>query len=227
MTRETSSDKRDGAGEEQRVTLDGVRVRFGGEAVLDEVDLAIPAGITVLLRGPNGAGKSTLLRAMAGLLPFDGEIKLFGARPRTLEGRAAFAFVADVPVLFEDLTVREHATFVSRAYDRPGSEEAALGWLERFELGARLDEFPGTHSRGMRHKTALALALGVEPALLLLDEPFNTLDADARVTLSEGLRRRAADGRVNLLSAHEQALEGDLAARVVEVRGGHVGALRG
>ncbi|MEJ2667457.1 MAG: ABC transporter ATP-binding protein [Deinococcales bacterium] len=209
------------------VTLEGVRVRLGGEAILDDVELTIRAGATVLLRGPNGAGKSTLLRAMAGLLPFDGEIKLFGARPRTLEGRAAFAFVADVPVLFEDLTVREHAVFMSRAYDRPDAEAAILSWLERFELGSRLDEFPGTHSRGMRHKTALSLALGVAPALLLLDEPFNTLDADARVTLTGALRERAASGTVNLLSAHEQSLESDLDAQVVEVRGGHVGARRG
>jgi len=227
MTTETTSDKGGGGSGARGVTLEGVRVRFGGEAVLDEVELTLPPGVTVLLRGPNGAGKSTLLRAMAGLLPFDGEIKLFGARPRTLEGRAAFAFVADVPVLFEDLTVREHATFVSRAYDRPEAEEATLSWLERFELGPRLDEFPGTHSRGMRHKTALALALGAGPELLLLDEPFNTLDADARVTLAEALRQRATDGHVNLLSAHEQSLESDLGARVVEVRGGHVSALRG
>ncbi len=202
-------------------------MRLGGEAVLDEVDLTIPAGMTVLLRGPNGAGKSTLLRAMAGLLPFDGEIMLFGARPRTLPGRAAFAFVADVPVLFEDLTVREHATFMSRAYDRPEAEAAALGWLERFDLAERIDEFPGTHSRGMRHKTALALALGLEPGLLLLDEPFNTLDAEARGTLQGALLERADSGAINLLSAHEQSLESDLGARVVEVRGGHVGKLRG
>lgn len=227
MNDATTSDKAGQPAKPGTVSLEGVRVRLGGEAILDDVDLTIPAGATVLLRGPNGAGKSTLLRAMAGLLPFEGEIKLFGARPRTLEGRAAFAFVADVPVLFEDLTVREHAVFMSRAYDRPEAEEAILSWLERFELGSRLEEFPGTHSRGMRHKTALALALGVTPPLLLLDEPFNTLDADARVTLAGALRERAAAGTVNLLSAHEQSLESDLAARVVEVRGGHVGALRG
>jgi len=209
------------------VELQDVSVQFGGEAVLADVDLTIPAGRTVLLRGPNGAGKSTLLRAIAGLLPFKGEILLFGARPRTLEGRAAFSFVADVPTLFEDLTVREHAAFLSRAYARPGAEERCVQWFERFELGGRLDEFPGTHSRGMRHKAALALALGLEPALLLLDEPFNTLDADARLILGEGLRQRAKAGRVNLLSAHDQSLEADLRARVVEVRGGHVGALRG
>lgn len=209
------------------VDLQDVTVTFGGEAVLAGVDLTLPAGRTVLLRGPNGAGKSTLLRAIAGLLPFRGEILLFGARPRTLPGRAAFAFVADVPTLFEDLTVREHAAFLSRAYQRPEAEARILGWLEAFELDDRLDEFPGTHSRGMRHKAALALALGLEPGLLLLDEPFNTLDSDARVTLGQALRERAEAGRINLLSAHDASLEADLAAAVVEVRGGQVGALRG
>jgi ABC-2 type transport system ATP-binding protein len=225
--RERAGSSKGGAAPKQEVELQEVSVQFGGEAVLADVDLTIPAGRTVLLRGPNGAGKSTLLRAIAGLLPFKGEILIFGARPRSLEGRAAFAFVADVPTLFEDLTVREHAAFLSRAYARPEAEERALDWFERFELGGRLDEFPGTHSRGMRHKAALSLALGLDPDLLLLDEPFNTLDADARITLGEGLRDRAGDGRINLLSAHDQALEADLHAYVVEVRGGHVGGLRG
>jgi len=226
LTPRTTKVANDGA-PEPSVTLEEVSVVFGGEAVLADVDLVLPAGRTVLLRGPNGAGKSTLLRAIAGLLPFKGEILLFGARPRTLQGRAAFAFVADVPTLFEDLTVHEHAAFLSRAYARPEAEERTLAWYERFELAERVDEFPGTHSRGMRHKEALALALGLEPDLLLLDEPFNTLDADARVTLGEALRERAERGHINLLSAHDQSLERDLAADVVEVRGGHVSRLRG
>lgn len=213
--------------QDNEVTLEGVDVVLGGEAVLADVGLRFAGGETALLRGPNGAGKSTLLRAVVGLLPFKGEVLLFGARPRSPEGRAAFAFVADVPALFEDLTVREHAAFLSRAYARPEAEERTLAWYERFELADRVDEFPGTHSRGMRHKAALALALGLEPDLLLLDEPFNTLDVDARETLAEGLRQRAQDGRINLLSAHDQALERDLGAEVVEVRGGHVGRRRG
>ncbi len=213
--------------QDNEVTLEGVDVVLGGEAVLADVGLRFAGGETALLRGPNGAGKSTLLRAMVGLLPFKGEVLLFGARPRSPEGRAAFAFVADVPALFEDLTVREHATFVARAYGRPEAEARVEGWLERFALSHREDEFPGTHSRGMRHKLALALALGLGPRLLVLDEPFNTLDAEAREVLSEALRERAADGAVNVLSAHDQALQADLGAHVVEVRGGQATRLRG
>ncbi len=212
---------------ESGAVLQDVSVTLGGEMILEDVDLDLQAGRTVLLRGPNGSGKSTLLRAMVGLLPSRGEVTLFGAGPTTLPGRASFAYVADVPALFEDLTVGEHASFVSRAYDRPEAEEKIASWLEAFELEDREDEFPGTHSRGMRHKLALALALGLEPRMLVLDEPFNTLDADARETLTKALRARAKAGLLNVLSAHDAGIEVDLQATVVELRGGSAKVLRG
>lgn len=212
---------------ESSVVLQDVNVVLGGETILEDVDLDLRAGRTVLLRGPNGSGKSTLLRAIVGLLPCRGEITLFGEAPGSLPGRASFAFVADVPALFEDLTVGEHARFIGRAYDRAETEERTLGWLTAFELDDREDEFPGTHSRGMRHKLALALALGLEPRLLVLDEPFNTLDADARETLKDALTARAKAGLLNILSAHDAGIDTDLKATVVELRGGSAKVARG
>lgn len=212
---------------ETGLVLQDVSVTLGGETILEDVDLDLQVGRTVLLRGPNGSGKSTLLRAMVGLLPCHGEVTLFGEAPASLPGRASFAFVADVPALFEDLTVEEHGRFVSRAYDRSEAEDKIHGWLEAFELEDRETEFPGTHSRGMRHKLALALALGLEPRLLVLDEPFNTLDSDARETLTKALKARAKAGLLNVLSAHDAGIEVDLQAMVVELRGGSAKVARG
>ena len=184
-------------------------VTLGGVRVIDELDLTLAPGDALWLEGPNGAGKTTLLRALAGLLMSDGEVFVAGARAGTEAARARSRFVPDAAPLFEDLTVREHAVLLGRVSGRPGADEAALAWCERFGLSQRLDDEPGALSRGMRQKLVLAVALGGAPPLLLLDEPFNALDAEAQGLLATGLLEHAAAGGAVVVSGHQ----GDLAER--------------
>lgn len=199
-----------------------VGVRLGGVAILEGIDLALAPGDLTLLVGPNGAGKSTLLRALAGLLPASGDVRVAGHLPGSVAARATFAFAPDEPALYEDLTLAEHARFTATLYARPEAEERARALLEAFDLGAKLDEVPGSHSRGMRQKLGLALALGLAMPLTLLDEPFNGLDADAQATLARALVERAAAGGAVLLTGHQQELPATLGARVLALRGGHL-----
>lgn len=202
------------------IATEELRVSLGGVPIVEEVTFTLERGELALLTGPNGAGKSTLLRALVGLLPSRGDIALFGRPNGGLSAREQFVFVPDEPALYEDLTLREHARFNALVYRVPEADERAVDWLERFGLGAKLDEFPGTHSRGMRQKLSLALALGLERPLTLLDEPFNGLDIQSQELLADALQGRAAAGGAVLLTGHQQELSERLTPRVMTLENG-------
>jgi len=195
-------------------------VSLGGVNIVEDVTFVLKRGELALLTGPNGAGKSTLLRALVGLLPSRGEIALFGRPNGGMSARERFVFVPDEPALYEDLTLREHARFNALVYSEPTADERAVRWLEEFGLGEKIDEFPGTHSRGMRQKLSLSLALALERPLTLLDEPFNGLDVEAQEQLADALRARASAGGAVLLTGHQKELADRLKPRHLELRNG-------
>lgn len=199
-------------------------VRLAGVTVLEDVTFKLRAGEVALLVGPNGAGKSTLIRAAVGLLPARGDIAIFGRPNRSLSARSKFVFSPDDPALYEDLTLREHVRFTAVVYGRPETDARALEWLERFGLTPRLDEYPGMHSRGMRQKLALALALGLELPLTILDEPFNGLDLASQEILAAGLQQRGKAGGAVLLTGHQRELDKLLEARRLTLADGHLSA---
>jgi ABC-type multidrug transport system ATPase subunit len=197
-----------------------LHVVLSGEAVVDGVSLRIEPGGLLWLRGENGSGKSTLIRAITGALPHTGAVSIFGHAPGSLEARERIYLVADDGFLFENLTLREHAFFVARFYARPEREPAVLEWLRRFRLDAVLDQTPAFHSRGMRQKLALALALGLALPLSVFDEPYNGLDVEAQGVLDEGLGKLRALGGAVLLTTH---VARDLGAHgELELRAGQI-----
>lgn len=202
------------------ITTEELRVSLGGVNIVEDVTFTLKAGELALLVGPNGAGKSTLLRALVGLLPSRGDVSLFGRPNGGMSAREQFVFVPDEPALYEDLTLTEHARFNALVYQVPAADERALTWLEELGLGEKLDEFPGTHSRGMRQKLSLALALSLERPLTLLDEPFNGLDVQSQELLADALRGRATAGGAVLLTGHQQELADRLKPRVLELNNG-------
>src|SRR5690606_40995650 len=113
----------------------------------------------VVRPGAAGAGKRTLLRALVEQGPASGAVSVAGRPPASLSGRAAFAYAPDEPALYEDLTLAEHAYLNAALYRDPEAEARTLDLLRTFGLGGRTDEYPGAHSRGMRQKLALSLAL--------------------------------------------------------------------
>jgi ABC-2 type transport system ATP-binding protein len=203
-----------------------LRVALTGAVVLDGIDLTLQQGELAWLEGPNGAGKTTLLRALAGLVASDGDVRVFGAPAGSAAARARVRFVPDIAPLYEDLTVREHADFLGRVSGRPEADRLALEWCGRFGLRDQLDQYPGTLSRGMRQKLALAVALGGAPPLLLLDEPFNALDADAQERLLEGLVDHATAGGAALLSGHQLELAARWPGRRIRLQAGSLAPAR-
>jgi ABC-2 type transport system ATP-binding protein len=200
----------------------GVGVRLGGVTIVEDAAILLAPGDLVLLTGPNGAGKSTLLRALVGLLPSSGDVRVAGHVPTSIAARRAFAFAPDDPALYEDLTLAEHVRFQALLYRLPEAEPRTLALLDAFDLTPKLGEFPGTHSRGMRQKLSLALTLGLARPLTLLDEPFNGLDLAAQARLLDALAERVGGGGAVLLTGHQRELGDQLGARVLTLQGGHL-----
>ena len=155
--------------------------RFGSKRVLDGVDLDVPHGGFVLVTGPNGSGKTTLLRLCAGLAaPTGGELDV-GVE------RGQIGFLAHEPLVYRELTALENLDLYGRLYRIAERRERIGMLLGRFGLWDARRERAGSLSRGMLQRLALCRAFLHEPDLLLLDEPFNALDAEGSQLLHEEL----------------------------------------
>jgi ABC-2 type transport system ATP-binding protein len=171
---------------------------------LAPLSLDIPAGQLVALVGHNGSGKTTLLRMVAGLLdPSDGSVTIAGVDRALPEARSAFAYLADAPTFYDDLSLIEHLEYVARLHGvtdwRPRADElvGVLGLTER------IDQLPGTFSRGLRQKAAIALAFVRPFKLLLVDEPFVGLDEPGKTALLSLFDTAHASGATLVVATHE------------------------
>jgi sulfate/thiosulfate transport system ATP-binding protein len=204
---------------------------FGPLPVLKGVSLEVNRGELVALLGPSGCGKTTLLRIIAGLEYADEGRVLFDAEDvvdRTV-GQRRLGFVFQHFALFRHMTVFENVAFGLRVRSRrtrPSSAEIrrrVLELLRLVRLEPQVNHLPGELSGGQRQRVALARALAVEPQVLLLDEPFGSLDAQVRRELRVWLRR--LHEQLNLTSlfvTHDQEEALELADRVAVLHAGQV-----
>jgi ABC-type multidrug transport system ATPase subunit len=184
--------------------LVGLGKTYGDLPALHPVDLVIPAGQAVALIGHNGSGKSTLLRMVSGLLePTEGEVEIAGWPVGSVPARATTSFLPDEPVLYDDLSVREHVEYVSRLHGGEGWDDYAEDVAVRLGLGERLDDLPARFSRGLRQKTSLLLGIVRPFSVLLVDEPFVGLDAPGKATLLELLDEIHGDGAAVVVATHD------------------------
>ena len=182
----------------------GLEKRYGDKRVLREVDLDVAAGAFVIVTGPNGSGKTTLLRICAGLVaPTGGELDVAADRSR-------IGFLGHEPLVYRELTSLENLDLYGRLYRVPERRERIGMLLERFGLWEARQQRVAALSRGMLQRLALCRTLLHEPELLLLDEPFNALDADA-ATLLERELTELAGRRTLLVATHDPARLASLA----------------
>ncbi|GLY87335.1 ABC transporter ATP-binding protein [Actinoallomurus iriomotensis] len=180
---------------------------YGEQTALDDVSFEVGENELVSIVGKSGCGKSTLLRAVAGLItPTTGEIRLSG---RTVDG-----VPDDLAVVFQDysrsllpwLSVRDNVTFPlrRRGLDKAARRAAAEEALEEVGLADAGGKFPWQLSGGMQQRVAIARALAYRPTLLLMDEPFGSVDAQTREDLEDLLlRAHAASDMMILLVTHD------------------------
>ena len=227
MTREPETRTSVGAGSSASpaIVLSDVSRWYGNVVAINEVSFVLGQGVTGLL-GPNGAGKSTLLHMMAGLLrPSKGVV--------TIHGRSTWrdpAIYRDVGLVPERETVHAYLTgwqfvlFNARLQALPDPAAAATKALHTVDLGDVQHRQIGTYSKGMRQRAKIAAALVHDPAVLLLDEPFNGMDPRQRLHMMELLRSMAAAGRTILFSSHILEEVERLADNVLVVYAGRLAA---
>ena len=206
------------------------RVRYlhrGGDGVR-EVNLSAGPGEVVALVGQNGAGKTTLLRLLLGMLrPQSGSVSVLG-RPLARLPRQEWSRVGhliDSPLAYPELTTRENLRMAARLHhaDPVRCVDTAL---ERWGLQALSSRRLRHLSLGNRQRVGLAVALQHTPDLVVLDEPGNSLDLAAVVTLREALAHRAAEGAAVLVSSHHLDEAARIADRIVVMhRGRLIGGL--
>ncbi len=218
MTSIANLDARSNQSNGARLNLDVQDIAFAyhpEKPVLRDVSFSVPSGRTVALLGPSGSGKTTLLQLIAGILRLDhakgstGTISWGGARD-TLElrqqGRIGYMF--QVPLLLPHLTLRRNVTLPLDAC-RSGQgandhQEKASSLLRGLGLAKLEDVYPDQLSVGMRARVALARTFATEPKLLLLDEPFSSLDISWRIELYRQWRQTSeAQGTTTVLVTHD------------------------
>jgi ABC-type multidrug transport system ATPase subunit len=178
------------------ITARGLGRDFGTKRVLRGLDFEVATGGFLLVTGPNGAGKSTLLSLCAGLLaPTAGELEVHA-------GRAEIGYLAHESLVYRELTALENLDLYGRLYRVPERRERIGMLLERFGLWDTRHERAGSFSQGMAQRLALCRTLLHEPSLLLLDEPYAGLDADASQLVDDLLAEHAGE-KTLVVATHE------------------------
>ena len=174
----------------------GLAKRFGAKRVLVPLDLDVGEGDFLVVTGPNGSGKTTLLRVLAGLVaPSAGELELS-------VDRSELGLLAHEPLVYRELTALENLELFGRLYRVPERRERIGMLLERYGLWDVRHERAASFSRGMAQRLALCRTLLHEPRLLLLDEPFNALDAEGVELLQRELGTLRAE-RTLVVATHD------------------------
>jgi NitT/TauT family transport system ATP-binding protein len=168
----------------------------GGHRAVADLSFAVDAGELVCVVGPSGCGKSTLLRAVGGLLgPERGEVRLHGDPVRGVPPDLAIVFQDYSRSLFPWLSTRHNVEFPLRwrGFDRTARRALAAEALQHVGLADVGDRYPWQLSGGMQQRAAIARALVCRPAVLLMDEPFASVDAQTRLELEDLLREVQRD----------------------------------
>ncbi len=161
------------------ISARGLEKRYGGRRVLNRINLELATGGFLLVTGRNGSGKTTLLRVLAGLTaPDGGEV--------AIPPREQIGFLGHEPLVYRELTPLENLTLFGRLYRLPERGERIGMLLERFGLWEVRHDRVSTFSRGMQQRLGLCRVLLHEPTHLLLDEPYNALDAEG-ASLLDGI----------------------------------------
>jgi len=201
------------------LAVESVWKYYGDYPALRDIAFDVEAGQCVALLGRNGAGKTTLLRILGGLSrPTKGSVRLFEKEHSDRSSRALTGIIGHGIAVYDELSAYENLKLFAELYALDNPHQAAMEWLERTALDRVKDSLVREFSRGMRQRLAVARAFLHQPKLLLLDEPFTSLDDRAIALLRDSLQ---AGGTV-IMSTHQLREAMELASHVVLLNRGRM-----
>ncbi len=211
------------------LSLERVSYRYGTKTVLDKISIQVAAGEIACLLGASGSGKSTLLRIVAGLLPLqEGVVRLDGLfiartghEPPPEERQCGFVFQDHV--LFPHLTVEANVAFGIQQQPASQRKKRVLAQLRDVGLTGYAHRYPHTLSGGEQQRVALARALAPNPGVVLLDEPFGSVDSTLRRRMRDETRQALhANGAPTLIVTHDAEEAIELADRILILQNGRI-----
>lgn len=184
------------------LTVSNVTKKYGKVLACDNLSFHLEDGSVTVLLGPNGAGKSTIMKAIIGFLKYEGSITVGNYMNKSVEAKRLLGYIPEIPSLYPNLTVKEHAEFIARAYKLTNYKDRMNELFERFELTDKLNKFGDELSKGMQQKLNLCLGLLPDPKVILLDEPMIGLDPHAIKELKIIIEQMRSDSKAVLMSTH-------------------------
>ena len=198
-----------------------IRKTFGHFTALGGVTLRVKRGEFLALFGRNGAGKTTFLKIAATLVRHThGKLRIEGidVREEPENARRHIGFLSHNTYLYRDLTPVENLRFFARLYGVTDSDERIQSLLDRVGLRHRASDPVRAFSRGLHQRLGIARVMLHDPSVILLDEPYTGLDANAVEILNQILDQAAAAGRTIILTTHDldQGLRGATRAAIID-----------
>jgi len=198
-----------------------IRKTFGHFVALTGITLSVKRGEFLALFGRNGAGKTTFLKIAATLVRYTyGKLRIEGIdiREEPEKARRHIGFLSHNTYLYRDLNPIENLRFFCRLYGMPDSEERILSLLDRVGLRRRASDPVRAFSRGLHQRLGIARVMLHDPSIILLDEPYTGLDANAVEILNQILDQAWAAGRTIILTTHdlEQGLRSATRAAIID-----------
>jgi branched-chain amino acid transport system ATP-binding protein len=206
----------------------GLRKRFGGLTVLEDVDLAIESGEIHCLIGPNGAGKSTLFKVILGTYePSEGKVFFLGedvtARKPFERVMRGMSIKMQVPSVFRDLPVMQNLVIaLQRRLPRSRIDAEAQRLMGMLELEEQALKTAGELSHGQQQWLEIGMALSLQPTMLLLDEPTAGMSPEETFRTGELIQRLNAEGMTVLVVEHDMAFIRQIAQKVTVLHFGRV-----
>jgi L-cystine transport system ATP-binding protein len=209
------------------IELRSISKAFGGQAVLNNIDLTVRKGDVVALLGPSGAGKTTLLRCVNFLDKADtgsvtiGDLTVPCAKPsprEVLRIRRKTAMVFQSYNLFRHKTVLENVMeglVIVQGLDRRTARDKSIALIEKVGMVDKLDFYPSQLSGGQQQRTGIARALALEPEIILFDEPTSALDPELVGEVLDVIKQLAAEGVTMMIVTHEMAFAREVSTQSV------------